>query len=197
MRQDLARKGLPVRLAPAVIIERASGAPEASYMSGEHTLVVHPKLFERPWRHVVDTGLWALAHVLEEVYAGRRPRTGLAPTEGMLGGDRSSWELACDRLSLRVELRSARETLSKVPGETTVDAAHATDTAALLRLERDDLKAFEAQIYPNLTSLGRGSVSLKADVFEAGKDEGERLTVHTPVGSREESGTTVRRALTS
>ena len=80
---------------------------------------------------------------------------------------------------------------------TSADATRATDTAALLRLERDDLEAFVSQTYLDLRSLGQGSVLLKADIFGAGKDEGERLMVHTPVASRDDSGPTVRRAMTS
>ena len=108
----------------------------------------------------------------------------------LAGAGRLSFQLGL-LAGFRGKLAAARS------ARTTADVARGSDTTALLRLERDDLEAFVSQVYPNLTSLGRGSVSLKADVFEAGKDEGGRLSVHTPVASREDPGAGVRRALTS
>jgi hypothetical protein len=122
--------------------------------------------------HVFDfldqqlTNLWQRARKDRKLPAGSR----LSYQLGLVSGFRGKLDAA----------KAAREQR---------DAETNNDIAALVRLEWQDLGDYVASRYPHLTSRTKSSLSLKSDVYAAGKEEGARLTVHTPVTSRADAPT--------
>lgn len=117
----LSDRGLPLSLLPVISFLQQEGAPEAQFVALSRALLLHPKVLERPWKHVRDVIVWALAQALAAHYEEQslKGKAALAGHGGLgsTSTGESPWILACRRLCLRAELQVHQGRMDSVPSE--------------------------------------------------------------------------------
>ena len=90
------------------------------------------------------------------------------------------------RLSFQIGMvRGFREKLDRAKKERNAREQEELSEAALVRLEDAELRARVDELFPKLTTNTKSSARLHNEGLEAGKEEGKRLNIHTPVASAE------------